>query len=1035
MTEPESPALTVLDLFAARLDEEPDRVALVLDGERSLTLAEWDARSNAVAHGLLRRGVGRGDRVGLYFDGAQWIEYVVAYIAVQKAGAAAVPLSTRLAPGQVRFRLALCGAAFLVHSTAAPPPDVDLPTAAVEDLDGGDSGPVGVEVRPDDLAEVLFTSGTTGDSKGVGASHANITHGQQLHPAERKYANSRHLLCGFPIGTAAGQLSIMFSIVAAPTAVVVSRFDADAFARIIDALRVGTVILVPAMAIDLVNARVGDRHDLSSVLHLGCGGAALAPRMADRLAAMFPNAEVVNYYSSTEMTPILFTMPFGGQRSGSVGRPAAGVKVRIVGEDGEPLPTGETGEVCFRSSAPLREYYADPQATAHTFGSGWIRTGDFGYLDDDGYLFLVDRDKDVMKVGGLKVSTFQVEAALFEHSAVSDATVVGIPHPVMGRMVAAAVVLSKPVELTDLRAFLRERLADYELPTRIMVVDELPRGTMGKVLKREVREMFLSTPDVPRIPPSEPVEVEVSRMWTEVLDTPEVGVDDDFFALGGDSLKAARLAARVSDAFGVEVPASLVFDVPVLAHQAKWIAERSAQAGSTADPVPPGWGSGDRRASGPDGVGARRVPMSTFQERHMSWMVRGFTLPPTMPVIWAVRVTEPFDVEAFRRTLEELVGRHESLRTRIVAAGGGYEAVVHDDSDPHLTVTGVDGATPEERRERALQVAREYVGQRFEIVGGQLFRSLVVRMGEDDHAVVLNMDHMVSDLLSMEVLQREIAAVYPALRAGRPSPLPPLPLQESEYFAWVRGQYDRNRPYWERTLAGAPAAAGPLPGQDVRAARQSNRAVDFDVPVDLAERLRATYHGHGVTLFMAVMALWSTVLSRRTGAAEVVLTSPMSGRTRPEFEPLVGSILQSPFLRMRTDGDPTFEELFARARRRVVEAAEHQFFPHHEFVETVPYPARFSVEDFVRPPALPGVACEPFPLRPNLLSAQPVLGEADLNVPRLRLTARPDGTIAGMLSYNVHAFERAAVEVLARDFLRLVEGALEHPGQRVSEVA
>ncbi|MEU4232967.1 AMP-binding protein [Nonomuraea sp. NPDC026600] len=456
-------------LLSSRAATDPDHEALIVAGTGALTLAEWDERSDAAAHALLDQGVRPGDRVALVFGGRDWLDYAVSWMAVLKAGAVAVPLSDRLAAPELAHLIEHCGARRTIRSG---------------DKLSGPAGPVPFEVDPLDLAQILYTSGTTGQPKGVAASHANLT-SPPVHPKRRPFAHSRHLVHAFPIGTNAGQVMLLHALTAAPTVVTPPLFTPARFAALVESYAAGTVFVVPAMAIELLGARVQDRHDLSSVLLLGSAAAALPPKVAAELTEAFPNATVANYYTSTEAAPAQTIMIYDPDRPGALGHAAGSLK--IADADGDPAAPGETGEVWLRAAAHSRAYYGEQRHD--TFQDGWVRMGDLGYLDDDGYLYLVDRESDVIKSGAFKVSTIQVEAALHEHPAVSEASVFGVPHPVMGMAVAAAVVSREPVTLAGVRAFLAERLAQHELPTRLLCVDALPRNTAGKVNKRELRGM------------------------------------------------------------------------------------------------------------------------------------------------------------------------------------------------------------------------------------------------------------------------------------------------------------------------------------------------------------------------------------------------------------------------------------------------------------------------------------------------------------------------------------------------------------------
>jgi long-chain acyl-CoA synthetase len=511
-------AQTVPGLLAVRAAAEPDHVAIETYGVGSLTLREWWRRSTALAAGLLDRGVSRGARVVLHFGVPDWIDFAVAYCGVQLAGGVPVPCADRLATAEVRYIVEHCAASGVLHAAGAPvPPPERGWSATLAEVTGPHGGlptgglptgglptgglPAGagladVPVRPGDPAQLIYTSGTTGRPKAVQASHANLTFGAATHPNRRRLGHSRHFLHAFPIGTNAGQTMLINALDARPTALTLPRATPMRFAQLAERYAVGSVFVVPALAIELLGSGALDRHDLSAVVLFGSTAAALPPAVAAALAGRLPGATIVNYYTSTEAAPAQLAMVFDPARPDSVGR-AAGGELAVRDEAGHPVPAGQPGEVWLRAPFP-RSYYRDEAASRATFQGGWVRMGDLGRLDPDGYLYLVDRDQDVIKSGADKVSTLQVEAALYEHPAVAEAAVVGVPHPVLGMAVAAAVVPraglgpdSRAELATDrLRGFLVDRLARHELPAQVILVDRLPRNPAGKVLKRELRERF-----------------------------------------------------------------------------------------------------------------------------------------------------------------------------------------------------------------------------------------------------------------------------------------------------------------------------------------------------------------------------------------------------------------------------------------------------------------------------------------------------------------------------------------------------------------
>ena len=491
--------VTVPGVLSWRAALQPQRVAIEVRGAAELTFGTWAADAATVAEALRRNGLRRGDRVGLPFGGRDWAGFAVAYCGVQRAGGVAVPYSDRLPATPARRLLEDCGAVGIVHPAAASP-TVPERGWAVSVAELAASGPAGDDradgdAEPDDLAQILYTSGTTGRPKGVGATHHNLTLGVTTDPRRMPLAHSERFLHAFAIGTNAAQTMLLNALVARPAMVTVPQFTPVRFARLIGSGEIGSLFLVPSTAIELLNSGALEGRDTGRVQLVGSTAAALPPAVAVALARRFPAATIVNYYTSTEAAPAQTSMIFDPGRPEALGRPVSGT-LKIADPDGEPLPAGAVGAVWLRTPYS-RSYIGDEASSRETFRDGWVRMGDVGRLDADGYLFLVDRESDVVKSGAYKISTLEIEAALYEHPDVAEAAVIGLPHPVLGRSLAAAVVPrgSARPQLPVLREFLAERLADHQLPSRLLLLDALPRNDAGKVLKRHLVTRFSGADD------------------------------------------------------------------------------------------------------------------------------------------------------------------------------------------------------------------------------------------------------------------------------------------------------------------------------------------------------------------------------------------------------------------------------------------------------------------------------------------------------------------------------------------------------------
>lgn len=581
--------LIVPDLLRRRCSEDPDAVALVVDRGPSLTYREWEARSNAVGRALVARGVRPGDRVALVFDNAEWTNYAVGYLGAHKAAAVAVPLGPRFAGPELAGVLRHCDASGVIATDRLARdfgPELGASGLAIwltslMTLEAGiDTAPFRASAGPDDLAEILYTSGTTGLPKGVACTHRAVLF-QDPPPDEPGVGQGRaSFVHAFPIGTNAGQEVLRVPLRRADrTAVALAVFEPDRYCAVVAERRVRRLQLVPAMAELLVRSGAPARHDVSSIERVVVSSAPSSPALLAALAAAFPNAALWNTYALTEAGTARTLLTNALSRPGSVGRPVGATELLLVDDQQHPVAPGTPGEIWIRRpDAPPRSYYRDPEATAATFtDDGWVRTGDVGYVDRDGYLYLVDRKKDLIIVGGLNVSSIEVEQVLLQHPAVAEAAVFAVPHRILGQDVAAAVVASYPVAGAELQAFVRDRLGEHKVPHRLFLVDHLPRTASGKVSKYRLREEYsVELPSTPFAEPRDEVERIIVAIWESVLGQTPVGIHDDFFDVGGHSLAAAQILARIHDATGTSLPLSAIFESPTPAGLATLVDRRAA---------------------------------------------------------------------------------------------------------------------------------------------------------------------------------------------------------------------------------------------------------------------------------------------------------------------------------------------------------------------------------------------------------------------------------------------------------------------------
>jgi acyl-CoA synthetase (AMP-forming)/AMP-acid ligase II len=477
-----------------------------LDAGTAITFAEWDEQSNRLARFLVDQGIEHGDRVSIFLPSTEALKWIVAYAAVHKAGTVAVPTNTRLSVPELvtilgHAEVSACitcdelGPSALAVRDAVP--SLRLVVSAGSASEGmvvsyqdalhTDGSDIQVPTTLEDLADIMYTSGTTGLPKGVAVRHRNVA----TVPNNEPQWTGSGWIHGAPMFTFAGIAFIFNPMKLGLHGMYLPKFDAARWLDIVATERPTMAFLVPAMAELLVATPGFEEPDLRSLKMVSIGSAPLAPQTLLTMQQRLPDATVSNSYGMTEAGPAFIVMPKEEvtKRIGSVGKPIGGMELRILREDDSQCEPREVGEVLTRMPGRQREYYKDEAATASTWtADGWLRSGDLGYVDEDGFLYISGRKKDLIIRGGNNIYPTDVEAVLLEHPDVQEAAVIGIPHEVLGEDVAAFVV-ARPrheLEVDALLAFAAERLADYKRPRKVFVVDELPRNATGKVMKHRL---------------------------------------------------------------------------------------------------------------------------------------------------------------------------------------------------------------------------------------------------------------------------------------------------------------------------------------------------------------------------------------------------------------------------------------------------------------------------------------------------------------------------------------------------------------------
>ncbi|WP_329596162.1 amino acid adenylation domain-containing protein [Streptomyces pseudovenezuelae] len=1035
------PENTLPELFARQAARTPDATAVVHDGTR-LTYAELDERSNRLAHLLADRGAGPERLVALALPRTP--DLVVAVLAVLKTGAAYVPIDPEYPAERLAFMLADADPVLLVAADATAPPGHALPVVTLDESRHHPSTPLRLPLpHPDNTAYVIYTSGSTGRPKGVAVPHRNVV---------RLFTSTRHWFdfgpddvwtlfhsyaFDFSVWELWGALLHGGTLVIVPFAV--SR-DAEEFLRLLVRERVTVLNQTPSAFGELLraDAALPDTGDRLALRYVVFGGEALDPaRVAEWYARHPQDAPVlVNMYGITETTVHVTGLPLtedvAREGKGRIGHAIPDLRAYVLDDGLRLVPPGTTGELYIAGAGLARGYLGRPGLTAGRFvadpfgapGARMYRTGDLARRSPDGGLEYAGRADDQVKIRGFRIEPGEVEAALTGHPDVSRAVALVKGGRLVAYVVAAA------VDADELRRHAGRALPEHMVPAVVVRLDRLPLTANGK-LDRDA----LPAPSAQSggRAPRTPQEEILCGLFADVLGVPahRVGADDAFFDLGGDSLLAMRLADRIRAALGTALPVRSVFEAPTPAGLADLLRAT---------------GGVRRPELAPYERGHAPIPLSYAQQRlwFMSRLDGGAT---TYTVPWALRLTGPLDPEALEAALADLVARHEPLRTlHPDFQGAPYQRILTPEAGrPELAVV----QTTEAELPALLTAAARY---RFDLSTETPLRATLFTLGADTHVLLLLAHHIAVDGWSLAPLMRDLAAAY-AGRAGDGVPQwSQLAVQYADFAQWQRellgsagepgSPMSRHIAFWRDALAGAPDEL-PLPADRSRPAEPSgdgDRAA-FTIDADLHARLAGLAAGSRVTLFMVLQAGFSALLTRFGSGTDIVLGTPVAGRSDSRLDDLVGFFVNSLTLRTDTSGNPTFGELLDRVREFDFAAYGHQDVPFDVLVDALTPKrslARHPLFQVVL--AFTGHSAQPELSLPGLeVSVETVeTGAARFDL-SLYLRERRDADggpagVDGIAEYSTDLFDAATAERLVRALVRFLSAVAADPGVRIEDV-
>nr|WP_280480151.1 non-ribosomal peptide synthetase [Nocardia cyriacigeorgica] len=1045
---------TLASLLDATVAAAPKSVALVTDDGTQLTYGELDARVNRLARHLISLGVGPESRVALALRRS--IDLVVAMYAVTKSGGAYVPLDPDQPAERTGYILETAAPVCVLtnddaefDSDVAPVISLDeLDLSALSDAPVTDAERV-APLLPQHTAYVIFTSGSTGRPKGVAVPHAAIANQLQYKVAEFALDAADAVL----LKTAATfDLSVweFWSAAVCGGRLVIAAPDGHRDPAYLNELMarewVTTLHVVPSMLDALLTGELPD--SLWRVLAIG---EALPGPLAQRFRQSHPRTELFNLYGPTEAAVSITTHRVGAADLTSVpiGVPQWNSQVYVLDARLNPVPDGVAGELYLAGAQLARGYFgrADLSAerfVANPFGTGerMYRTGDLVAWNRDGELEYRGRTDFQVKIRGFRIELGEIESALLALPEVAQTAVVAKSEPRTGDRLVAYLVPTAGVaahvdevglerrrgglDVAQVKSALTAALPSYMVPAAFVVLDALPLNVNGKLDRKALPEPEFEVQEFRA--PSTPVEEIVAGVFAEVLGVERVGADDDFFALGGNSLLATQVAARLGAALDARVPVRTLFEASTVSGLAVKVEQHA--------------GAGGRKAlvAGPR---PEQVPLSLAQQR--MWFLNQFdTASAVNNIPVAVRLSGDLDVAALQLAVADVVGRHETLRTVYPEQGGAAHQVIlpADQAVPDLTPVAVSAG---ELRERIVEV----ISAGFDVTVEVPLRAKLFQVDSADYVLVFVAHHISADGWSMGPLTRDVMVAYASRANGVEPGWAPLPVQYADFSIWQRevlgsesdpeSLISQQADYWRATLAGLPDELN-LPADRTRPTTQSfaGGRVVFPIEAELHRRLAEVAREQNATMFMVVHAALAVFLARMSGTDDIAIGTPVAGRGEAELDDVIGMFVNTLVLRSHVRGELTFGELLAATKDADLQAFAHADLPFERLVELL-NPERSTARHPLFQVALsfenlPDTSFELPGLHVEAVDFDVDTAKFDLSL-TIREAAGDDG--AGMyaeFSFARDLFDDATVEVFAQRFTRLLESITAAPQQPVGDL-
>ncbi|MBP5971637.1 amino acid adenylation domain-containing protein [Brasilonema sp. CT11] len=1038
------------EIFEEQVALTPDSVAVCFEGYQ-LTYKALNCRANQLANLLRARGVGPEVLVGIYVERS--LDMVVGMLGVLKAGGAYIPFDPSYPSERLTFMLKDAEVPLILTlkklAQALPEHCAEVVYFDGEILSQYAASNDNLKnfATPDNLAYVIYTSGSTGRPKGVLGLHRGMVNRMHWMWQTFPYEDGEVFCQKAPFCFVDHIAEIFAPILQGkPVAIIPDAVvrDPQRFIEVLAGAGVTRITMVATLLRMVLHAASDLQAQLPRLKHWFNSGEELPVDLEEAFFSAYPDANLYNLYGPTEASIEVsyWECKRDSKRSAvPIGYPITNTSLYLLDDRLQPVGSDVQAELHIGGVGLARGYLNRPALTAEKFipdpcsdrpGTRLYKSGDFSRYTADGVLEYLGRIDHQVKIRGQRIELGEIEGTLNRHPQVREAVVVAREQkPGFILQLIAYVVPKQPQGVTsvDLRSHLRESLPEAMVPAAVIFLDALPRTPSGKTNRQALptADFRSLTQGQVYIAPRTPNETRLVRIWEEFLGVEQVGIDDDFFELGGDSLVAAQIVDRVRESFKVTIPVRTLFDAPTIATFVTHLTQYQTTKFSALPPI--------------NNTFNRSAFLLSFAEQRLWFLDQMEGARVAYVTYTAHRLTGALQEWALEQSLAEVVQRHDALRTTYPLVNGSPVRSVASSQIIPLSYIDLQNVPVEKRLAVAQQHASEIITEPFDLTRCPLLRVALLEMGSQDRVLVCVMHHIISDDWSMDIFIRELVALYNAYTQGVPSRLEDVPIQYADFALWQRYRLtdevlDAQLRFWKRKLADVPQVLT-LPSDRVRTAVQTfrGRHYRFTIPPNLTRRLRQVAAESGATMFMVLLSGFATLLANYSGERDMVVGTPASTRSSREIESSIGFFVNTLVLRLDFSGDPTFLELLARVRKVVLEARENQDLPFEQLIEALK-PERSLSHNALFQVMFVWQRSPMQRLNFHGLDADYVEIETGTSIVDLSLTLQDAGDeLIGEIEYNCDLFDADRIERMGGHFKVLLEAISTAPTKKLSTVS